>query len=123
MPAIQGFEENIRSFNHDLEQQKLVVRRFDEVILEKASKFHLQNLEDKLGYYLSITQHNEYTNSVQRNMEEINSRLEAAQMEIQQLRDQVKQDITVANKQLGSNFRTEMELNLQKGNFWIVIVV
>jgi len=45
VPAVQGFEENMIVLERDVETFKQIVNRFDEVILQKASKISLTNLE------------------------------------------------------------------------------
>jgi len=48
VPAVQGFEENMIILERDVETYKQIVNRFDEIILQKASKISLNNLELEL---------------------------------------------------------------------------
>ena len=46
IPAVQGFETKMIELMKDQEKWQIIIRRFDEVILEKASKSHIKELHD-----------------------------------------------------------------------------
>jgi hypothetical protein len=59
VPAVQGFEENLIDIERDVETYKQIVNRFDEVIIQKASKVSLANLEEDLRNYIHNNQYRE----------------------------------------------------------------
>lgn len=59
VPAVQGFEENLIDIERDVETYKQIVNRFDEVIIQKASKVSLANLEEDLKNYIHSNQYKE----------------------------------------------------------------
>lgn len=53
VPPIQQFEEQVISFSGDLERNREVIRRFDEVMLEKANKSNLSEISDQMLRFVS----------------------------------------------------------------------
>ena len=50
-PLVKSWEEMLNNYRKDNEDSKLILRRFDEVLLEKASKFSVDTLEKSLKIY------------------------------------------------------------------------
>lgn len=48
MPAVKEQGENLLILERDIDNFKLIVQRFDEIILHKASKISLSNLQLKI---------------------------------------------------------------------------
>jgi len=130
MPEIENFNHHLQTFKGQIEEQRLIIRRFDEVMLSKASKFNLEQIETEFKKHLIVTEYDEYRQKVKKMdrcilhflyadfmsmINKINKNIEKSNDEIHRTKDKLKQGIVVANQKLGSNFRTEMQLNLQKG--------
>ena len=55
IPEIKKFEDKIVSFGVDMEKINIILRRFDEVITEKASKMDLRDLSRTCQQYLKTS--------------------------------------------------------------------
>ena len=60
MPELQKFEKNINENNKDIAKQHEILRRFDEVMLTKASKVKVKQLKHKLKEYQTLEQMAEF---------------------------------------------------------------
>lgn len=56
MPEIKKFEDKIVGFGVDLEKIEMILRRFDEVIMEKASKMDVRDLGKSLLQYVKMSE-------------------------------------------------------------------
>ncbi len=54
VPEVKKFEERLIKHDAEMEKTQAIVRRFDEVVTEKASKLDLHGLELTLQKYLKI---------------------------------------------------------------------
>lgn len=54
IPSIHSFEENMIVLEKDIEVYKQIVKRFDELLMEKASKISVDKLYDELYNYLRL---------------------------------------------------------------------
>ena len=52
MPEIKKFEDRIIQFSLDLEKIDIIMRRFDEIMTEKASKMDLRDLAKNISMYV-----------------------------------------------------------------------
>ena len=50
-PLVRIWEDTLAGYRQDNEDAKQILRRFDEVLLEKASKFSVEQLEKSLKNY------------------------------------------------------------------------
>ena len=78
IPSIHSFEENMIILEKDIEVYKQIVKRIDEVVLEKASKISVDKLYDELHCYIHIDiynkdkiDHNHYINSIKTEIKNI----------------------------------------------------
>ena len=75
MPTIDFMKLRIASFAEDINRNQEIIRRFDEIILQKASKFSLDEIDKKFDSYFKISEHNKYEKNLQRLIEDINTRI------------------------------------------------
>ena len=52
MPEIKKFEDKIINFSISLEKTDIIMRRFDEIMTEKASKMDLRDLAKNISLYV-----------------------------------------------------------------------
>lgn len=69
MPEIKKFEDKIVQFGVDLEKIDIILRRFDEVITEKASKMDLRDFGRTIQLYVKNT-------DFQTSVSEVNQRVQ-----------------------------------------------
>ena len=115
VPAVKGFEANLVEFGKDMEQTKEIVKRFDEVILEKASKISLEAVDQKFELYVKKEQyegdHNkisEFQNNTQGSIKDLSSGIE-------QLTQKVDVEIKLAVKKATNYLSNELKKNSGKG--------
>ena len=48
-PILKQCQENLRQYKQDNDESKIILRRFDEVLLEKASKFSLDLTNERIN--------------------------------------------------------------------------
>ena len=98
IPAIQGFENNIKEFYKQMDQQKEMIRRFDEVIMTKAPKFSIDQLNKDLESYLKLTEYKESREAMKSEVEWINSRLDFLGNDLNEMNDRIIKEIKNAVK-------------------------
>lgn len=60
MPEIKKFEEKIVDFSIDIEKMQIIVRRFDEIISEKASKLDIEHVYQHIKGYVTNDDFNQF---------------------------------------------------------------
>jgi len=59
-PIVKDCKEKVEIFTQDLHDTRLIIRRFDEVILNKSSKFEVDNLRTELNDFLKNVDFEKY---------------------------------------------------------------
>ena len=66
IPVVKDFKTNIEQVNIDMDQNKQIIRRFDEVLSSKASKIALDQQDKKLKSYFSMKQFREFDSNLEK---------------------------------------------------------
>lgn len=59
-PIVESCRKSLDLFKEESNSNKLIIRRFDEVLLDKASKFDLDNLKIQFKDYVLVQDYFEY---------------------------------------------------------------
>lgn len=78
-PILKQCQKDLDEYKIDNENGKRILQRFDEVILEKASKFNVDQLEEKLQTYCLKTEFIELQSKVNKSAEESKSYIQQVQ--------------------------------------------
>ena len=116
MPAIHGFEENMKEHARNIQQVSEMVNRFDEIILTKASKFSIELLHKKLEDYVLVTDFNQSKEKNENATSDLNQRLKDANEDIEQINEHFKHQLSLAVRKVNNNLRNELRRNTDKGN-------
>ena len=116
MPAIQGFERNVHDFNKEIEQQKEMIRRFDEILGSKASKFNIDEINVNLRNYLKWEVHSKTWNTIDKRMESISKDIKDINDDIDEMNERITQEIKSAVNKVGTTLKAELKRNTDKGN-------
>lgn len=116
MPAIHGFEENMKTFTKDVTQVREIVARFDEVIIEKASKLNIDEVYNKLKEYSTIADFTYLEDELKSHREELLQKITELNGDIDHINKFVKSEINSSIRKISVNLRQELKRNTDKGN-------
>lgn len=113
MKKIQGL---VDTFEKDNDNAKNIIKRFDEIILEKASKFNLEELKlemkryihsDNFGRFLiNLKEHQSSTNS---SISSLSQKVENLEGEIQEVIDKkMEKSLVEVKKKVFGNFQIDV---------------
>jgi NhaP-type Na+/H+ and K+/H+ antiporter len=114
MPVVENFEVKLGRFNREIEQHRLVIRRFDEVMLEKASKFRLKQLENEFCKYLMKNDFEDSKTILKNRIEQLTDQMAEYDEKLQHLKSKVKERIDKEVQRVGVNFRNDINVQLEK---------
>lgn len=93
MPSLKSFEDNVISLNRDMDQHHEIIRRYDEVISDKASKIAIKEIYGHFNKYLSMTEYCQLSSSFESEFSHIKSTVESFQDSLQKMNEVVEMEI------------------------------
>ena len=128
VPAVKGFEKNIFVVNKDMgktcrtalfnliiEQTKEIIRRFDEVLLTKASKISFEELQNRLADYTQKIEHLEFVEKEAAFHENTNTSFKNINESLIDLSNKLDIEIKLAVKRATSYLLNEIKKTSDKG--------
>ena len=98
IPAIKGFEENMITLEKDMSTSKEIVRRFDEILIEKASKLSVDKLIDDVKKLVSINDYSDYKIAVNLTHQKIGSDFEQLCEKMNDISKSIHDEISIQLK-------------------------
>ena len=75
-----------------------MIRRFDEILLSKASKFSIDQINKELESYIKLTQHIESQEVTKAEIDQMHNRLDIMGTEINEMNERIIREIKNAVK-------------------------
>ncbi|CAI2362031.1 unnamed protein product [Moneuplotes crassus] len=92
-PLAETCSRRLERFTRDNQEMKNIINRFDEILLEKASKFSVDKLVEKIRDYATETSLEEMTNNVGQLKLDFEQKMEHLQESIDHKQSEIAQDL------------------------------
>ncbi|CDW86627.1 UNKNOWN [Stylonychia lemnae] len=96
VPEIQKFEHKLMEFNSDLEKQQIIIRRFDEILTDKASKQNIKEIYQHITLFTESTDFNMFRIQINEKFLENKNKIKEVEDMIDILGKNVSKDIYAA---------------------------
>ena len=100
VPPVAQMRDEINSFCVELKKHQQMIRRFDEIIWEKASKTSIQEVYNDLLSYVKKIDYNEENKAFKRQMENHNVEFERMKSTMDELNNKISIEINSAVKKI-----------------------
>lgn len=106
MPSIKNFEDNMILLNQDMHRNSQIIRRFDEIINEKANKVAINDVYEHLSSkYVSDSNFKDKIQLQDDKIQELNSTVENLEDTFQKLNNVIDMEIKSAIRKQMSSFK------------------
>mmetsp|Transcript_7921 Transcript_7921/g.7001 ORF Transcript_7921/g.7001 Transcript_7921/m.7001 type:complete len:421 (+) Transcript_7921:205-1467(+) len=112
-PLVNQCAESLEKYQKDNEEAKQIICRFDEVLLEKASKFTVDDIERQLKELAQLTQMSELKNYINYKTTDTNMKLNILEEKIQLNQKKVSEMIDFSTQSIQEDLKERIKEFLQ----------